>query len=179
MQILILGMHRSGTSMVARLLNMLGCYFAPEGVSSGANQENPRGFWERRDVRNLNDMALHSGDADWHRLSTFSLDRAPAQTIAQFKKEAGKLILAMDAHRPGFLKEPNSFLHHRTVLYDQFHGGTKRLLKIAQLPHERGHHLTFVTHFAGRSLDWVCEASQKKRDRPLGRWMHKRSRIQM
>jgi hypothetical protein len=32
MQILVLGMHRSGTSMVARLLNMMGAYFAPEGV---------------------------------------------------------------------------------------------------------------------------------------------------
>ena len=106
MQILVLGMHRSGTSMVARLLNMLGCYFAPEGVSSGASQENPKGFWERRDVRNLNDMVLHSAGADWHRLSTFSLDRVPPETIAQFRKEAGKLILAMDAHRPWFLKEP-------------------------------------------------------------------------
>ena len=104
MQILILGMHRSGTSMVARLLNMLGCYLAPEGFSSGANQENPKGFWERRDVRNLNDMVLHSADADWHRLSTFSLGRVPPQPIAQFKKEAGKLTLAMDAHRPWVLK---------------------------------------------------------------------------
>ena len=44
MQILVLGMHRSGTSMVARLLNMMGAIFAPEGVSTGANQENPKGL---------------------------------------------------------------------------------------------------------------------------------------
>ena len=106
MQILVLGMHRSGTSMVARLLNMMGAYFAPEGISTGVNQENPKGFWERRDVRALNDMMLHSAGADWHRLSGFSLEKVPEPSLAQFKREAAKIILDMDAHRPWFLKEP-------------------------------------------------------------------------
>ena len=106
MQILVLGMHRSGTSMVARLLNMMGAYFAAEGISTGANQENPKGFWERRDVRTLNDMLLHSAGADWHRVSNFTLEKIPPAALAQFKMEAGKMILDMDAHRPWFLKEP-------------------------------------------------------------------------
>ena len=106
MQILILGMHRSGTSVVARLLNMMGVYFAPEGVATGANEENPKGFWERRDVRNLNDMVLHSAEADWHRLGNFSLAQIPEATLARFQKEARKIILELDAHRPWFLKEP-------------------------------------------------------------------------
>jgi GT2 family glycosyltransferase len=106
MQLLVLGMHRSGTSMVARLLNMMGAYFAAEGISTGANQENPKGFWERRDVRTLNDMLLHSAGADWHRVSNFTLEKIPAAALAQFKMEAGKIILDMDAHRPWFLKEP-------------------------------------------------------------------------
>jgi hypothetical protein len=33
MQILVLGMHRSGTSMVARLLNMMGAYLARKGLN--------------------------------------------------------------------------------------------------------------------------------------------------
>jgi GT2 family glycosyltransferase/glycosyltransferase involved in cell wall biosynthesis len=106
MQILVLGMHRSGTSMVARLLNMMGAYFAAEGISTGANQENPKGFWERRDVRILNDMLLHSAGADWHRVSDFTLEKIPAAALAKFKTDAGKIILDMDAHRPWFLKEP-------------------------------------------------------------------------
>ena len=92
--------------MVARLLNMMGVYFAPEGASTGANQENPKGFWERRDVRVLNDTVLHSAGADWHRVSGFSLDQVPEATLAHFRKEAGKITLAMDAYRPWFLKEP-------------------------------------------------------------------------
>ena len=31
MQIIVLGMHRSGTSLVTRLINMMGAYFGPEG----------------------------------------------------------------------------------------------------------------------------------------------------
>jgi GT2 family glycosyltransferase/glycosyltransferase involved in cell wall biosynthesis len=92
--------------MVARLLNTMGVYFAPEGVSTGANEENPKGFWERRDVRALNDQLLHSAGADWHRLGDFSLQAIPELTLASFRKEAAKIILSMDAHRPWFLKEP-------------------------------------------------------------------------
>ena len=92
--------------MVARLLNMMGAYFAPEGVPIGGNQENPKGLWERSDVLALNKMVLRSTGADWDRLSRFSLDRVPASNLAYFKKEAGKIILAMDAYRPWFLKEP-------------------------------------------------------------------------
>ena len=50
-QLIVLGMHRSGTSAVTRLLNMAGAYFGPEGSATAANEENPKGFWERQDVR--------------------------------------------------------------------------------------------------------------------------------
>ncbi len=33
MQIIVLGMHRSGTSVVSRLLNLMGVYFAPDDFS--------------------------------------------------------------------------------------------------------------------------------------------------
>ena len=42
------------------------------------------------------------GDEQSKRLPT----TVPAATLAQFKTEAEKIILAMDAHRPSFLKEP-------------------------------------------------------------------------
>jgi len=60
MQILIFGMHRSGTSMVVRLINMMGVYFAREGISTGSNEENPKGCWERRRVRALNAKLPHA-----------------------------------------------------------------------------------------------------------------------
>ena len=77
MQLIVLGMHRSGTSVLARLLNMMGAYFGSEGISTGANEENPKGFWERRDVRDINDFVLHSVDCDWDRVADFNLNALP------------------------------------------------------------------------------------------------------
>ncbi|HET6435853.1 MAG TPA: sulfotransferase [Xanthomonadaceae bacterium] len=106
MQILVLGMHRSGTSALARLLNLMGAYFGPEGIGIGANEENPKGFWERRDVRELNDLLLHGAGCDWDRVAGFDADRVPPSVVEEFEARAARLVLAMDAQRPWFLKEP-------------------------------------------------------------------------
>lgn len=106
MQLIVLGMHRSGTSVLARLLNLMGAYFGPEGISTGANDENPKGFWERRDVRMLNDSVLHAMGCDWNRVRDFNAADLPEPVIADFFKSASKLVLEMDAHRPWLLKEP-------------------------------------------------------------------------
>lgn len=106
MQLIILGMHRSGTSVLARLLNLMGVYFGPEGISTGANKENPKGFWERRDVRVLNDYVLHSIDCDWDRVLGFDASKLPDAVASDFTKRASRLVLEMDAHRPWLLKEP-------------------------------------------------------------------------
>jgi GT2 family glycosyltransferase/glycosyltransferase involved in cell wall biosynthesis len=96
--------------MVTRLLNMMGAYFGPEGVSLGANDENPKGFWERRDVLDLDEALLQAAGADWFRVTDFALANIPPSTLASFRQEAAKLILVMDAHRPWVMKEPRQCL---------------------------------------------------------------------
>jgi GT2 family glycosyltransferase/glycosyltransferase involved in cell wall biosynthesis len=110
MQILVLGMHRSGTSVVSRLLNMMGAYFAPEGVEMAAHHSNPKGFWERKDVYEHCKKLLASIGCDWQRLSQFNINALPAEVITEFKEDATRIILGMDAHRPWFLKEPRMCL---------------------------------------------------------------------
>ena len=110
MQLIVLGMHRSGTSVLARMLNLMGAYFGPEGASTGANPENPKGFWERRDVRRLNDFALHSAGHDWNRVAGFDVERIPPTAREEFTRRAAALLLELDAHRPWFLKEPRMCL---------------------------------------------------------------------
>jgi spore maturation protein CgeB/GT2 family glycosyltransferase len=106
MQILIFGMHRSGTSMVARVLNMMGAYFAPEGVEMPAHSTNPKGFWERTDVNELCIHLLRSADSEWYRVANFGVDKIPSETLEEFREKAREIILRLDAHRPWFLKEP-------------------------------------------------------------------------
>lgn len=51
----VLGMHRSGTSLTSHLLSLLGLDMADE-VSPDAN--NPRGHWERWEIVSMNDEVL-------------------------------------------------------------------------------------------------------------------------
>lgn len=42
----VLGMHRSGTSALTRVLNILGAYLGPESMWIPPADDNPTGFWE-------------------------------------------------------------------------------------------------------------------------------------
>ncbi len=106
MQIIVLGMHRSGTSIVARLLNMMGCYFAPERMELPATQDNPKGYWERRDIVNLNEEILTHLDLKWDCISQYKPDLFNDELNDKFASRAKEIILGLDAHRPWMLKDP-------------------------------------------------------------------------
>ncbi|MFQ3245849.1 MAG: hypothetical protein ACI9SP_002497 [Arenicella sp.] len=106
MQIIILGMHRSGTSMLARLINMMGVYFGEDGDAIGTNDENPKGFWERQDVRKLNDKLLHSAGLDWDELSKLTQGCFHQDDVDEFELAASDVIAKLDKHRNWILKEP-------------------------------------------------------------------------
>ena len=106
MQAIVLGMHRSGTSAVARVLNLMGFYFGGEEVGTGRSSENEKGFWERRDVRTLNDAILFDAGCDWDSLSALDLDALPGHKRAEYAALAADIVMRLDAHRPWFVKEP-------------------------------------------------------------------------
>jgi len=90
MQILVLGMHRSGTSLTTRLINMMGAYFGPEGIAVDTRPDNPKGYWERKDILRINQAIIaHRGDI-------------PQEIQSDIKR----LILGMDAFRPWVAKDP-------------------------------------------------------------------------
>ena len=106
MQIIVLGMHRSGTSVVARLLNMMGAYFGPEGSSIGANPENPKGFWERHTVVQTNETLFASCGSRWYTPQFFAVEQIEAETFHQLEARMIRFLLEVDAHRPWLLKDP-------------------------------------------------------------------------
>jgi hypothetical protein len=106
MQLFVLGMHRSGTSSVTRLLNMAGAYFGPEGISNGADEGNVKGFWERVDVRAACDGLLQESGFDWWKVTDFSLDRIPEPVRERHLHRLKRIVLELDAHRPWVVKEP-------------------------------------------------------------------------
>jgi len=62
----ILGMHRSGTSFVTRLLNFLGYYLGEETDFLEPSQRvNPEGFWELKDILAINNRILWQLESSW------------------------------------------------------------------------------------------------------------------
>ena len=106
MQLIILGMHRSGTSSVTRLLNLAGAWFGEPGDATGANEENPRGFWERRDVREVCDGLLHDAGFDWWRLDGFAVGRLPKDSVERRREAMAAVVDRLAPHAPWVIKEP-------------------------------------------------------------------------
>lgn len=73
--IIVLGMHRSGTSALTRMLSLAGAslprHLAPPsgGVPGDGNAE--AGFWESLPLIDLHDAALRSAGSSWHDLFEF------------------------------------------------------------------------------------------------------------
>jgi hypothetical protein len=66
MLVCVTGMHRSGTSVVAGLLELLGVDFGPSDGMLEPADENPHGFWEQRAVSDLNDDLLATLGGSWY-----------------------------------------------------------------------------------------------------------------
>ena len=110
MQIIVLGMHRSGTSTLARILNLMGCYFGTEEVMTSSASDNPKGFWERIDVMEINDLILGFAEGSW-----WEIDLLDFKNISQKKKELidkqiRDIVNKIDLHRPWFIKDPRMCL---------------------------------------------------------------------
>lgn len=61
--VLVLGMHRSGTSITAGLLNLLGLNLGRHLMAPAP--DNPKGFWENLDVVAINESLLAGLDRHW------------------------------------------------------------------------------------------------------------------
>ncbi|MGB5065058.1 MAG: hypothetical protein WBQ37_15070, partial [Candidatus Competibacter sp.] len=106
MQIIVLGMHRSGTSAITRLVNMMGAYIGPENLIGQPALDNLKGFWERYDVRTLNDDILKMLGGNWNHYVEPNFERLSDSELERFKKLAKTIVFNLDTHRPWVLKDP-------------------------------------------------------------------------
>ena len=61
----VTGMHRSGTSIAARAVNLLGVSFGTPESLMPPGSDNPRGYWENRAVKELDDELLALLGGTW------------------------------------------------------------------------------------------------------------------
>jgi len=114
-QILVLGMHHSGTSVVANLTMMLGAY-GGKADEMLLHPDNPLKFWERRDVVSLDERRLEAGLGDAHERYDvpnwiaygFDSDK-PAEKV-QESTEAKAIVEQLNQQRPWVTKDPRMCL---------------------------------------------------------------------
>ena len=103
--VLVLGMHRSGTSAVAQFIGRLGAALPSQPVPPGA--DNPAGFWEPEAVVQANDALLSGLNSAWLDLAPPDLARlSPNVREAFIAKAATALGLNFAGAASYVLKDP-------------------------------------------------------------------------
>lgn len=88
----ILGMHRSGTSLLTKVLNLVGLYLSPAHVSVQPSADNPKGHWEHAEIVSLNDAILERYGGTWDEPPLLPSGWEKSSLIADLKQRAQILI---------------------------------------------------------------------------------------
>ena len=84
--VVVLGMHRSGTSVITRGLQTLGVCLGEHLLPEA--DDNPKGFWEDADVNALNIDLLATLGHDWHTFAPIRHGELAAPVVNDFKLRA-------------------------------------------------------------------------------------------
>jgi|GEM_PF-1952017 len=86
----VLGMHRSGTSAVARALNLMG--FGAPATLIKANATNAGGHWESRVLARRNDAFLQTAGLDWSDWGLGDWARVSERVRAEYREDLRGII---------------------------------------------------------------------------------------
>lgn len=98
--ICILGMHRSGTSLVSRTLNLLGVHLGSSQSISSKGVDNPKGYWEHHPIQLLNDEILARLQGTWDRPPAFPPDWQHDAGLEELRERARGLVREEFASQP-------------------------------------------------------------------------------
>jgi len=88
--IVVLGMHRSGTSATTRALETMGANLGDRLMPS--QHDNPKGYFEDLDINALNVELMYSAGVDWHALPSLDLGRLSREQREQYQLRALGLL---------------------------------------------------------------------------------------
>lgn len=103
--VLVLGMHRSGTSAMSGVLAKLGCALPTDLMGAGAGNE--KGHWEPQGIVSLNDELLASAGSHWEDWAPFNPDWYTSPIYPTFLDRARQRLRESFGSEPLFvLKDP-------------------------------------------------------------------------
>jgi GT2 family glycosyltransferase/glycosyltransferase involved in cell wall biosynthesis len=88
--VLVLGMHRSGTSALARVLSIAGAKLP--ATLLGANESNETGHWESQALMSCHDRLLGRLGSDWQDWRPLEIGRLPVSECKEIKTEIADLV---------------------------------------------------------------------------------------
>jgi hypothetical protein len=92
--VLVLGMHRSGTSVLTRVVSLLGLDVGDDDGLMAANEANATGYWEVTRLTELNDELLAQLGGRWSGPSAASLDEQVELALGEWGQRARALVSA-------------------------------------------------------------------------------------
>jgi hypothetical protein len=109
--IFVLGAARSGTSMVTRVVNLLGVPTVAEDDLKPADEDNPRGYFESRSLTSFNRrLLLEVGGAPYSLAPRFPEGWAAAPSLEPLRREARELMQSLHPTTPWVWKDPRTGL---------------------------------------------------------------------
>ncbi|MEZ5461076.1 glycosyltransferase [Dokdonella sp.] len=111
-QIVVLGMHRSGTSSVGGILNLLGAWPGPDELLL-RGEDNPRGHYEHGELHMACLRRLQAAGGDWKQPP---VNDPPVAAVDAFRAESAAVLETLEPRRPWFIKEPRLCLLVRELL---------------------------------------------------------------
>jgi hypothetical protein len=89
--LLVVGMHRSGTSAATRIISLLGPRLS-SNLMPASEEFNAAGFWESLDVVALNEKLLAAALSAWDDVLPVDAASLPPGALASFHDEAGRIL---------------------------------------------------------------------------------------
>jgi hypothetical protein len=96
----VLGMHRSGTSLVAGLMRHLGIDLGPDDALLPPDSNNPSGYFELTELVHLNNEILAHYGGSWDELPELPRGWEDSDELAQIRDRARRLLSRRFAASP-------------------------------------------------------------------------------
>ena len=90
--VFVLGMHRSGTSLVTGVLHLGGVHLGPPERLMEPKAENESGFWENLDLFALNESLLSFLGGSWSKPAGLAPGWEEASELDPLYERAGEII---------------------------------------------------------------------------------------
>jgi hypothetical protein len=105
-RLFVIGMHRSGTTALVRLLHLMGCHGGARDALPPPGAGDSNGGGEHRATWACNEVVLRSVGASWSDTADFGLDQVQEPLFSWFAERAGEIARELDPFAPWAVKDP-------------------------------------------------------------------------